>query len=217
MAVELFDYYPDISANLVKALLLHFTKPVIWPTLALPKEHLVGLGEPVLEPALRPTPHAAAFLHMGELAPNTFAYLPFFVPACLAPEGGGLLRIRATVVINPPVDPDNQLEYSKARVTLALRKPAEVGHSRVGVSDDAVESDKWWPVSQINRTFHRSYSSGEWELQLRLWTRGLPNDYRQKFAVVIEVLDDRERVAVYDEVATNAGNLFRAIRHRTAA
>jgi len=217
MGAQLFDYYSNASANLARALLLHFTKPVRPPALAMQAEYLVGLGEPILEAALRPTPNAAAFLHMGELAANTFTYLPFLVPDCLAPGRGGRLRIRTTVVIDPPVNPDNQLEYSKARVTIALRKPAEVGHARVSVSDDVVQGDKWSPLAQMARTFSRSYSPGEWELQLRLWTRDLPDTHRQRFAVVIEVLDEAGRMPVYNETAAHVGTAFRLVSHRAAA
>jgi hypothetical protein len=217
MAAQLFDYYTNASANLVRALLLHFTRPVPCPPVPLQPEHLVGLGEPVLEAALRPHAHAATFLYMGEIAANQFTYLPFLVPPCLAAGGQGRLRIRATVVIDPPVNPDNQLEYSKARVSLALRKPVQVGHAQVGVSEDLVESDKWWPLAQLDRPFQRSYATGEWELQLRLWTRDLPADHKQRVAVVLEVIDDSSTQPVYDEVAAQPGVAFRPIAHGAAA
>lgn len=217
MAAQLFDFYTNASANLVRALLLHFTKPVPCPAVGLPPEHLVGLGEPMLSAALRPHAHAATFLYVGEIAANQFTYLPFLVPPCLATSGPGRLRIRATVAIDPPVNPDNQLEYSKARVSLALRKPVEVGHAQVGVSEDLVDGDKWWPVAKLDRPFRRSYATGEWELQLRLWTRDLPSDYKQRVAVVLEVIDDSNTQSVYDEVAAQAGLAFRPVAHGAAA
>lgn len=217
MAAQLFDYHTNASANLIRALLLHFTRPVVSPALSIQPENLVGLGEPSLEAALHPVPHAATFLYAGDLTASSFTYLPFLVPDCLAPSGGGRLRIRVTVAIDPPVNPDNQLEYSKARITVALRKPTEVGHSRIGVSENVVESDKWWPLTQLDRVFHRSYSSGEWELQLRLWTRDLPAEHRQRFAVVIEVLDDAGGAPVYVEVAERVGTAYRLVPHKTAA
>lgn len=216
-AAQLFDFYTDATANQVKALLLHFTNPAISPEINLEPEHLVGLGEPCLEDALTPKPTAATFLYSGELSANSFTFLPFFVPPCLSPEGKRRLRIKATVVIDPPVNPDNQLEYSKARLTIALRKPAQVGHSTISVANDLVEGDKWWPLAQLDREFHRSYASGEWELQVRLWTRDLPPSHRQRFAVVIEVIDPNGTAPVYDEVAAEAGVLFRPVRHRAAA
>jgi hypothetical protein len=217
MAAELFDHYTTSSANLIRALLLHFATPVICPSIDLPPTHLAGFGEPNLSPALWANPHAATFLHVGEMAPNTFTFLPFLVPPCLSENGHGRLRIRATITIDPPVDPDNTTEYSKARVSVALRKPTEVGFRRVGISGDVVDGDKWWPVTQLDRRFHRSYASGEWELQVRLWTRNLPNNHRQTYAAVIEVIDDAQKVMVYDEVAQFPGTAFRLVAHRAAA
>jgi hypothetical protein len=217
MGAELFDYYTNATANLVRALLLHFTRTISAPQVGIQKEHLVGLGEPWLEAAIHPRTSSAAFLYSGELVANTFAYVPFLVPNCMGPGQGKRLQVRSTVVIDPPVDPDNVLEYSKARVTLALRKPTEVGHRRVGVSTDVAQSDKWWPLAQLHRSFVHSYSPGEWELQLRLWTRGLPPEHRQRVSAVIEVIDANGAMPVYDGIVSQAGTAFREVPHRAAA
>lgn len=214
---QLFEHYESASANLVRALLLHFTNPILSPPLGIPAEHLVGLGEPNLEAACWSRDHSATYLHVGELAASQFTYLPFVVPACLAEGGSGRLRIKATVVIDPPVAPDNQLEYCGARMTLALRKPSEVGHARVSVAGSLVEADKWCPVSQLNRVFTRSYSSGEWELQLRLWTRDLPASHRQRYAAIIEVIDDAGVNPVRTDAEAEGGSSFTRAPVRTAA
>jgi hypothetical protein len=120
-------------------------------------------------------------------------------------------------VIDPPVTPDNQPEYSKARVTVALRKPVEVGYARVAVNDSLLATDKWCPVTQLDRSFTRSYSTGEWELQLRLWTRNLPPEYRQRFAAIIEVIDDSGRNPVRTAAELEGGAAFPLMAIRTAA
>lgn len=217
MGAELFDHYGNPSANMVRALLLHFTEPVLTPVLDCQPEHLTGFGEPNLEAAKWSTDHAVAFLHEGELTSNRFSYLPFFVPACLAAGADGELRIKITAVINPPVAPDNHLEYAKARVTLALRKPAEVGHRTIGVSSDTIDADKWSPVTQLSRSFSRSYETGEWELQLRLWSRGVPIEFRQPYAVIIEVIDETGTQPVRSTAEVEAGAGFRLIAVRAAA
>jgi hypothetical protein len=217
MGAQLFDHYGNPSANMVRALLLHFTDPVITPALNCQVEHISGLGEPNLHAARWSTEHAAAFLHAGELTSNSYSYLPFFVPACLAAGGDGQLRIKVTVVISPPVAPDNQLEYAKARVTLALRKPAEIGHHNVGVNAEMVDADKWSPVSQLSRSFRRSYETGEWELQLRLWSRGVPSDFRQPYAAIVEVIDQTGTQPVRLAAEAEAGQGFRVMAVRAAA
>jgi subtilisin family serine protease len=217
MAAELFDHYPNATGNLVRGLLLHFTQPVISPSIACQQEHLVGFGEPDLEAAKWSSEHAAAFLHSGVLTTATHSFLPFFVPACLAAGGGGRLQIKITVVISPPVSPDNQLEYSRARVTLGLRKPTEVGSRAVGVSSDTVESDKWSPVTQLLRNFSHSYETGEWELQLRLWARNEPTGFQQPFAAIIEVLDSTGTQPVREAVGAEVGESYRMVSTRAAA
>jgi Subtilase family len=217
MAAQLFDHYGSPHANLVRALLLHFTKPVITPSLSVDPVHLTGLGEPDLDAARWSRDHAAAFLHAGTLAPNTHSFLPFVVPSCLAAGGNGRLTIKATVVLDPPVAPDNQMEYSKSRVSVALRKPAEVGHRVVGVSADVVDSDKWSPVTQLERVFTRSYSTGEWELQLRLWARNVDAGFQQHFAAIIEVVDTTGSQPVRTQAESEAGTGYRTIAIRAAA
>ena len=217
MAAVLVDHYESPSANWVKALLLHFTKPALAPPIAVPQEHLIGRGEPDLEGAMWATPHSATFICSGELSPSRFTYVPFHVPPCLAAGGESRLKIRVTVVIDPSVAADNPLEYCQARLTLALRKPAEVGYSRVSGLELGPEPGKWSPVEYLEKTFSHSYSPGRWELQVRLWTRNLPDTYVQSFAAVIQVLDENGVAPVLAEVDTTAGREFRhAIVHAAA-
>lgn len=217
MAAKLFDHYGNPGANLVRALLLHFTNPAVIPAIPCQREHLVGLGEPDLDAARWASEHSAAFIHSGELSASTHVFLPFFVPACLAANGNGILQIKVTVVIDPPVAPDNQLEYSQARVSLGLRKPSEVGHRNLGVSANTVDADKWSPVSQLTRAFTRSYETGEWELQLRLWARGVPVGFRQGYAAIIEVIDTTATQPVRSTVEAEVGPAFRVVVIRAAA
>ncbi|GAB1344152.1 hypothetical protein MASR1M101_32790 [Gemmatimonas sp.] len=217
IAAQLFDHYGNPRANLVRALLLHFTSPVDVPRVSVQSEHLAGLGEPMLDAARWSVDHAASFLHVGELTSSQHQFLPFHVPACLAAGAGGKLKIKVTVVLDPPVSPDNQQEYAKTRVSIALRKPAEIGHHSVSVSNELVEADKWSPISQLTRSFTRSYQTGEWELQLRLWSRGLSVDFRQSFAAIIEVSDETGTLPVRTSAEAEAGQGYRVLGHRAAA
>lgn len=209
IGAQLFEHYPEASANLVRALLIHFADSVISPAIAIPAEHLVGVGEPNVDSACWAGDHSATYLHMGELTSNQFDFLPFFVPSCLAEDGQGRLKIKVTVAIDPPVNPDNQIEYAQARVGVALHKPNSAGHAKIGVAKDLLDTDKWCPLVQFERTFRRSYEIGEWQLQLRLFTRGLDADFRQRYAVVIEVIDDTGTLPVHDEVEAQAGAAYR--------
>jgi hypothetical protein len=113
------------------------------------------------------------------------------------------------VVIDPPVAADNPMEYCQARLTLALRKPAEVGYSRVAGIELGPEPGKWSPVEYLEKSFSHSYSPGRWELQVRLWTRNLPTTHSQSFAAVIQVLDENGTAPVLEDVGAVAGMDFR--------
>lgn len=217
MSAQLMDHYQNPHANLVRALLLHFTSHVKHPSIAVEPQHLIGLGEPDLDSAMWAKEPSATFLHVGSLSPGHFTYLPFFVPQCLSPCKGRYLRIKVTVALDPPVTPDNPLEYSHSRVTLALRKPEEVGHAEVAVADASVEVDKWSPIEKLDKRFHRSFATGGWELRLRLWTRELPPEFRQGFAAVIEVIDDTGERPVFRETEAAVGQTFRHVAVRVAA
>jgi len=217
MGAALFDHYGGPKAILVKALLLHFVDPAFAPSIGVSPTHLIGLGEPNLDAARWSRDEAAAYIHVGVMRASHFTYVPFWVPSCLAPGAGGSLRIRATVVLDPPVNPDNAVEYVKSRMTVALRKPAEVGHRTVGVSSDLVQADKWCPVTHMNKQFARSYGTGEWELQLRLWTRDLPAEFEQNYAVIIEVIDESGRKPVRADAEAEGGAHYKSIVPHIAA
>jgi hypothetical protein len=149
---------------------------------------------------------------------DIFRYVPFFVPASfVSGAAAGKLRVRATVAINPVVNAQSPLEYVQARVSLALRKRQEVGFRELNLSDASVETSKWATIERIEKTFRRGYTSGPWELRMRVWTRDLPEDYAQPYAVVIEVVDDSNSTDVWADIEAEAGAVFRPARRRTAA
>jgi hypothetical protein len=147
-----------------------------------------------------------------------FRYIPFFVPEAMAGGSGkGHLRIRVTIACDPPVNPQSPLEYSQCRLTAAMRKPQEVGFREVSIASSAVETARWSPIINFEKTFRRGYRSGLWELRLRAWTRGLPDDHMQDYAVVIELIDDSATVDLWAETEAEAGAVFRQIVAREFA
>jgi hypothetical protein len=71
---------------------------------------------------------------------------------------------------------------------------------------------------RVEKDFSRSYSSGEWELRLRLYTRGgLDEGYQQKYAAVIEVIDLSSSTDVYHDINSEFTGLYQAILIKMAA
>jgi hypothetical protein len=206
VAAELFGAYPGAQANLVKALLCHFTRSAEAPPGEDDGCRCVGLGEPDLAAALSAAQGTASFIYTGQLTDDRYLFIPFYVPEMLAAHvPDSRLEVRGTIVYDPPVNVVNPVEYSQSRVAAKLRKPTEVGFRDVQLSAYMHSYHPWNPLIHFRRGFSRSYATGYWELQLRLYTRDLPDDFKQNFAVVLEVRDSRNGggdvwAAVRDEV-----------------
>jgi len=193
-AARLFDAYPDASPNLVKALLCHFAKGALTPEIegdAVDRSSVCGFGEPDIDRALFSAQASSTFLYQGEIERDTYLYIPFFVPQALVDGAERGIRIRATVAFDAPVSTDDAVNYCLCRISGKLRKQTEDGLRDVAVGGDGDDAyQPWSPLIHFSQSFRRSYAAGEWELRLRLMTRGdLPHGFRQSFAAVIEVLD----------------------------
>lgn len=211
-AVRLFHALPTPTANLVRALLVHAVDEVVTPSAtSVQPAHLRGFGEPAVHRVLTPQDHAALFLYEGRIRKNVVQQIPFLVPSSLAGRRGRTcLRLRVTVVYDPLTNPDNELEYSNCRIVTKLLKRQQVGFREVQVGQGASDSlNPWNPVTYFDKGFGSSFLPGEWEVRLRLMTRGkVPGDYEQRFAIVIEVIDPLGRKDVAADVAQEGGTTF---------
>jgi hypothetical protein len=203
-AARLFDAYPEATPNLVRALLCHFAEPVHCPVPGEPvQDHdFCGFGEPNIEGAMFAGACGTAFLFNGDIPKDHYVFIPFYIPEALANKEGSRLKIRGTVVFDPPVSLDDSVNYSLCRITGRLRKRGDDGLRDVsigGEDDDALYP--WNPLFHFEHAFRRGYASGDWELRLRLMTRGeLADDFHQSYSVVIEVIDESNQVDVQDAI-----------------
>lgn len=220
-AARLFDAYPEATPNLVRALLCHFSRPIIAPAPggALQPHDFCGFGEPDVDGALFSTPAAASYLYQGEITKDTYLFLPFHIPQAMADSRSSKLTLRGTVVFDPPVNADDAANYSLCRIAGKLRKRVATGLADVNVGGD--EEDvllPWNPILHFNHSFRKGYAAGEWELRLRLITRGeLPDGFAQTLAVVIEVLDDSGTVDVRTAIVEETPGLYVPVHLRIAA
>jgi hypothetical protein len=217
LAADLFDHYVGAPANLVKALLVHFTTSAIAPSIGIPEAHLIGFGEPDVERAKWSRSAAVTYLHTGTLYTAQHVDVPFHVPSCFVDGTPHKMRIRVTVVIDPPVSVDNQLEYLQCRVSAAVLKPAQIGHTRAGANQDETVEEKWSCIEAFQRVYHRSYPSGTWVLRLRLWSRGREAPSEQRFATVIEVIDDSGALPVRETAQYEAGANYTLVQVQAVA
>ncbi|MHB1169678.1 MAG: S8 family serine peptidase, partial [Longimicrobiales bacterium] len=220
-AARLFDAYPQATPNLVRALLCHYAKPVHAPAPGDPfcDTHFCGFGEPDVDAALFASDSAVSLLFQGEIKNNGYTYIPFHIPAAFADDERARLTVKGTVVFDPPVSSDDSVQYSLARIAGKLRKRS--GDALREVEIGGGEGDvlfPWNPLLHFKHRFRRGYSSGEWEMRLRLMTRGdLPEDYTQSFALVLEVSDDGGSVDVRDAITSENAGLYVPVALQIAA
>ncbi|MCA6445017.1 MAG: S8 family peptidase [Bacteroidetes bacterium] len=219
-AQRLFDIYPKANPNLVKALLCHFSDTrYIHEEISDNPEYYVGFGEPLISHAIESHNNNAAFIFEGQLDQDNYQFISFHIPSSLASANPQTsLRIKITITYDPPVNPDNDLEYSESRITASLFKPTHDGKATINISSDDKYLVPWNPILQFEKSFKRSYLHGEWELRLRLYTRGKTiATYMQDFAVVIEIIDENNKTNVYNDILNEFKEIYKRIEIRIAA
>jgi len=220
-AARLFDAYPAATPNLVKSLLCHFANKVLVPQPGAPVEdhHFCGFGEPDVERTLYSSDHSLTYLYQGSILADQYTYLPFHIPQALVDDVQSRLTVRGTIIFDPPVSSDDSDKYSLCRVAGRLRKRVGAGLQEVSIGGE--ETDvlyPWNPLLHFSHSFRRGYASGEWELRLRLMTRGdLPSDFSQSLAVVLEVIDRADCVRVRDAALQEFPGLYSPVVLRVAA
>lgn len=219
-AQKLFDLYPNSDTNLVKALLFHFSDPIIgFEDVEIDPLHLCGFGEPNIQAALFSSSTSGTYIYEGELELNNYQFVKFHVPGLLSSDNpNSKLKIKTTLVYNPIVNQDNDLEYSCARISLSLIKPTNEGNRIISLTGDDNYNLPWNPIIRCEKSFSRNYAVGEWFLRMRLYTRNLKvNNYKQKYAVVIEIVDEKGNVDVYSEIINEFKGIYRKIILRKVA
>lgn len=212
IAARLFAFYNGCTANLIKALLMHFADSAIpHNVLGLENEHQVGFGVPNYSRAVSASANSASYLYEGKAKNDHFNVIKFHIPGLLAADNPNTkLRVKVTVVSNPPVNQKDFSQYIQSRLTVSLDKLNTMGVlGKTALSpEDKIVAD-WSPIQQFEKAFSRSYSSGEWELKVRCWTRGdLTEDFEQDFAVVIEIIDDFGNGDPHQEILNETGNTY---------
>ncbi|MFN4248706.1 MAG: S8 family peptidase [Flavipsychrobacter sp.] len=219
-AQRLFDLYPNSDPNLVKALLCHFTE-----NREIPKAikgnpiNYVGFGEPNINKAIQAGEYNAAYIYEGQLDQSNYQYVAFHIPDTFNSDNPNTkLRLKITITYDPPVNPDNVLEYSQSRISANVIKATDSGAKELSLSSDDTYLVPWNPIIKFEKSFSRSYLTGQWEVRLRLYTRGkLSEKYLQDYAIVIEVIDENSHTNVYEDIIKQYGEKYKKIKLRIAA
>ena len=217
--IRLIDAFPGASTNLIKALLYHFAqKRAIPSTILNPHNFYTGFGEPDIEQSLSSAPNAFSYFFEGAIEQSNYQYVGFHIPKVFKSNNETKLKVKITLVFDPSVNPTNDLEYSMARISATLFKAQGTDFKEITIDSDQKYNHPWNPILQFEKQFTRGFSTGYWELRLRLFTRGsLNNRYIQNYAVVIEIIDVNNKVDVYKEVINEFGKKYERIRSKGRA
>jgi hypothetical protein len=219
-AQQLFDMYPNSDPNLVKGLLCHFSEVrAVHEELTNPLINYIGFGEPNINNAIEAKGDNAVYIYEGKLNQDDYQHISFHIPESLASDNpNSKLKVKITITYDPVVNVDNEMEYSSARISANLFKPSDDELKQINITGDDKYSVPWNPVIQFEKSFIRSYLTGEWDLRLRLYTRGKVDEtYEQDYSAVIEVIDEKGNVDVYNEIVAHFGDKYIPIELIVAA
>lgn len=155
--------------------------------------------------------NSATYLYEGKVKNDHFQVIKFYIPKILSSDNSDTkLRIKVTVVSNPPTNRNDISQYIQSRLTFSLEKlnkDCELMNVSLTAEDKKIAD--WSPIQQFEKSFTRAYSTGEWQLKVRCWTRGdLQDDFEQEFAVIIEIIDDNGTGDPYQEILTETGSTY---------
>ena len=201
-----------MSANLLKAYLIHFADLQGFP-LGVSKSpgSLYGFGEFQMGEFMSNEIDRMIFVYEGSILADSYLHIPFHIPSSLTKNGDGRMKIRFTVVHDPDVDAANPGEYCISDMIFTLRKNdsgslVDVAGTNASMSKYSV---KWNPIVKYERIFSRNFSSGNWEIRLRLNTRaGTDKQYEQNFAIIIECVDERGSINFYNDFLKEHGKSY---------
>jgi Subtilase family len=218
-AQKLFDLYPNSDPNIVKALLCHFSEArAVYDEITTDLINYTGFGEPNIDKALEAGDFNAAYIFEGLLDQENYQFISFHIPTTLSAGLNAKLKVKITITYDPPVNPDNEAEYSNARISAQLTKLTEAGIRPIMISSDDKYQLPWNPIIRFEKSFSRSYLTGIWELRLRLYTRGnMDEKYLQDFAVVIEIIDEGKSTNVYNDIISQFSDIYKKIQLKRAA
>lgn len=208
-ASQILNTDMNMSTNLLKCYLIHFASNTgLSDSISGGPDMLYGFGEFQMADFISNSPDRMIFTHQGQLSSENYMHIPFHIPSSLDSVSGKRMKIRFTIVHDPDVDSANPAEYCMSDIMFSLEKNYSGNLLTVSGSNKSVSkySSKWYPIIKYERVFEKAFSAGNWELRLRLNTRGnLDKDYKQSFAMIIELIDETNTIDFFKDFLREHG------------
>ncbi len=216
LAAQIMDAVPNATAELVRAMLVHFADLMPEAESSEIFSNLVGNGRLNPAPILRSTPWEQTYAFMGSLGYRKILRIPFFVPRGLTSRTiRDRLRVRCTIAFAPETNRTLRSGYCKSHLRCKLIKltpgNAEKEVTDQGDSPSAIK-DRYSSIVRLEKTFSSNVESGDWQLLVEQESRWRLKDPNTPISVLITVEDPHRAsgIDIYSMIRTEARGRYMA-------
>lgn len=200
----LHNKYPDLSANSIKGLILHFADRNVGNGISSKKirQRMIGFGIPQIEKALYSNNHSSTIIIEDEIIVGgekdcKQKIIRFPIPASIAGDSHKRLRIRKTLVYNPTVNTKNQKLYNPITISVQLVRSDSKNIACRNTQDayggaHQKSNVQHYPAIEKNT---KECMGSFWHLQVICENKDesfVPVDYKQRYSVILTIEDIKE-------------------------
>ncbi len=209
MASQVLREYPNASANLIRALLIHSADMMDeFRNIAEPN-FVYGFGFPKIDNAIKSLQYAPTMIFEGEIEPDEFADVKIHVPKEMASFKGSKF-IKITLAYDPKVSNANsKLNYSLLNLSFRIiRKNKTDNDTKIGRNDRGWQLQTYRQIE--NNTikkdifqWERGHIGEDWVIRVESSLKGSRSDIpKQRFALAITIQGSRKDIDLYTPIKT---------------
>ena len=176
---------------------------------------LYGRGISSPENSMYSSENKISYICQGTLKRQAKKRVRFHIPDSIAEaehkRGEARIRVTVTCLAEPPVDKSRGEEYTLAYISAHIHRPNTRGKMVSDNPQDAGNRKKWDTCCHFCHEFS-SFSSGDWEVWLELFTRWDPKDAQEvPYSLVITVEDLFQNNNMYSSIIRETGGRYRPL------
>ncbi|MDP4031195.1 MAG: S8 family peptidase, partial [Candidatus Beckwithbacteria bacterium] len=191
----LSQMYPEYTVNSLKALVIHFAKPItsniqVPPTIA---KSLVGYGLPDLERALYSLNTSSTIVIEDKIKVGTSKRLKVPIPSCISGSNRKRLCIRKTLVYNPKINNIDVKSYNPILLSArVIRNDGNIQNNATSrrYQDGAHRKSNVKTYNPIERSTN-NHTGAFWEIEVMAEpvNNKAADDIEQSYSIVITIED----------------------------
>lgn len=173
-----------------------------------------GLSSP--ENSMYSSENRVSFVHSGTMNRLEKQRVKFFIPASIAnlrlKRGEKKLRVTVTCVTCPPTDRSKGDEYVSAYVSASIHRLNSNGKNVTDNPSVSEKRRKWDTCCHFSNEFS-SFSPGDWEVWLELFTRwSIADDQEIPYSLVVTLEDLTSSNNLYSEIIRETAGRFQPMQ-----